>query len=69
MKYKYELDEKEIQVFEDWIKEQVKKCDSNHSMVGGRFSVIFTPTGIGIISEAVDNETGDKKTLTNFDNW
>ena len=69
MIYKYELDDKEIEVFEAWIEGQVKKCDSNHSMIGGRFSIIFTSTGIGIMSEAVDNETGDKKMLTNFDNW
>ena len=69
MRYKYELDDKEIEVFEQWQKEQVKKNNSNHSTIGGRFSFIFTTTGIGIMVESIDNETDEKKTLTNFDKW
>jgi len=69
MRYKFELDEDEIKIFEIWKNEQMKKSDKLHSSVGGRWSFTFTTTGIGIIAEVKDNNTGETKTLTNFDNW
>ena len=69
MIYKYELDPDEIKVFEKWEKEQLKKDNSNYSVNGGRFSFIFTVTGIGILVEAKDNLTEEIKLLTNIDEW
>jgi len=69
MNYKFELDENEIKVFEEWKKEQLKKSNEHHSFVGGRWSFTFTQTGIGTIVEVTDNNTKEIKTLTNFNKW
>ena len=69
MNYTFKLEDDEIKVFEKWKDEQMKKSDKLHSSVGGRWSFVFTTTGVGIIAEAKDNNNGETKTLTNFDNW
>ena len=68
-KYKYELEDYEIEVFEKWIEEQLEKDREQHSMIGGRFSIIFTPTGLGMMTEGYDNLFKEKKLLTDFDKW
>ena len=69
MMYKYELEDYEIEIFEKWQEEQLEKDSDHHSAIGGRFSIIFTPTGLGMMTEAIDNLFNDKKLLTNFDKW
>ena len=69
MRYKFELDEDEIKIFESWREEQLKKSNEHHSSVGGRWSFAFTTTGVGIIAEVKDNNTGEVKTLTDFSKW
>ena len=69
MNYRYKLDEDEIKVFEDWQTEQYKKIKGEHSVNGGRWSLIFTDTSLGLLVEAKDNETNETILLTKLDNW
>ena len=36
---------------------------------GERWTFMFTPTGIGIVVEVKDNNTGDVLDLTDWDLW
>jgi len=66
--YNFELDETQIKQFEKWRKKQIKKDQSTFT-AGERWSFIFTPTGIGLITYVKDNITDDKIDLTDWENF
>jgi len=63
----FKLTKKELEKFNNWEKKQLEKNDSYHSVNGGRFSFIFTPTSVCDLVEVLDNETNDKILLTDID--
>jgi archaellum component FlaG (FlaF/FlaG flagellin family) len=66
----YEISEKEMEKFNNWRKKKIADNGGEFyaGTVGGAWSFIFTPTGIGVIVEGrcMDGETIN---LTDFDNW
>jgi hypothetical protein len=56
----------EQEVANKWIKEQKEK---HPQMSQGRFGYEFTPTGIGDGKSVFDNLTGERKDITDYDNW
>ena len=66
--YKFELDESEIKKFEKWKKKMKKKDDSIPS-AGERWTFMFTPTGVGTVVYAMDELTGEKIDITDWDNF
>lgn len=66
--YKFELGETQIKKFEKWKKKQKQK-DSSTPTAGERWSFCFTPTGIGLITYAIDQATKEEIDLTDWDNF
>lgn len=62
----------EYKKFSDWKKEHNKKCKFSDSMsggaIGGRFTYIFTPTGVGTAT-TVKCACGEECDLTDYDMW
>ena len=67
-RYKFELDEEQIEKFEKWHDEQMKK-DSFLPFTGERFSFKFTPGGIGTLVCAIDEHLNEEISLTDFDSF
>jgi len=63
----FKLSKEEQNKFNIWKDKQLLKNTSNHSVNGGRFSFIFTPTSVCDLIEALDNETDEKILLTEID--
>jgi hypothetical protein len=55
--------------FDRFCEKQRKKQNGEISSFGGRFSLILTPTGIGIVVEAIDNLLNIRKDITDYDCW
>ena len=66
---KFELDETQIEKFENWKRNQLKKTNEQLSFVGGRWSFKFTQTGIGVCVLAVDELLKEELDLTDFESW
>lgn len=66
---KFELSKKEEKLIEKFEKKQRKKDPDEMGSVGGRFSYIVTPTGIGILVGVRDNLLNEEKDVTDFNNW
>jgi len=66
--YKFELDKDQIKQFEKWKKKQTKK-DSSTFTAGERWTFMFTPTGLGLMTHVKDNITNDEIDLTDWDNF
>ena len=66
---KFELDKDEIEVARKFKKKRLKKDSTDSGAIGGRFTYCFTPTSLGMIATIVDELTGKKKTLTDFDKF
>ncbi len=66
--YKFELSEDEIKKFEKW-KKKMKKKDDSMPTAGERWTFMFTPTGLGTVTEVLDNATNEKIDLTDWDTW
>ena len=67
-RYKFELTEFEIKKFENW-KKEMKKKDDLIPTAGERWTFMFTPTGLGTVVYAMDELTGEKIDLTDWDNF
>lgn len=63
------MNDKEKKAAEAWISKQRKKKKSPDTAIGGRFSYIFTPTGIGTAVTIRDGLTGEEKNITDYDTW
>ena len=66
---KFELNEDQIEKFDTWKENQLKKNKDELSFVGGRWSFTFTQTGIGICVVAVDNLLKEETVLTDLESW
>lgn len=68
----FEITEEQQKIFENWKTIHNKKCVFSDPMkqgaIGGRFTYIFTPTGLGVITK-VKCACGDEIDLTNSENW
>lgn len=64
----FDLNEKEEQSIKEWIIKQKEKKDKS-TTIGGRFSYIFTPTGIGIGITIKDNLLYETFDATDYDCW
>ena len=64
---KFELNEKELDEYNEFIKKH-KKCKFNSS-IGGKITIKFTPTGLGNIIEVCCNDCGKHKYITDINNW
>jgi hypothetical protein len=60
------VEDSELAVAEKWIKEQKIK---HPKMSQGRFGYEFTPTGIGDGKSVFDNLTGERKDITDYNEW
>ena len=69
MKYKFELNDTEAKAFLKFKKKREKKDPTIPTATGGRFSIVFTPHGIGTMIEVIDNQTGKQKDITDVTNW
>lgn len=65
----FELDKEDLEKFKDWKKKQLNKNSSNCGMVGGRWTIMFTPTGIGTIISIKDNKLNEELDITDYDSW
>jgi len=63
---RFELTEEQKKRVEEWFQEH--KCDADPGSIGGKFSYIITPTGLGdcVMVKCLCGESID---LTNVDNW
>lgn len=64
----FTISDKEEKEAKDWISAQI----NNHPRVsvgpiGGRFSYMITPTGIGNFIQVMDNQTGEEQDVTDID--
>jgi len=60
----FKVDDKEFEEF----REKHKDCEFT-STIGGKFSFIITPTGLGPVIEVRCNSCNAIKNITNIDNW
>ena len=67
---KFELTKDELKLAEEWVESKPEKAEG---AIGGRYSFMFTPTGLGTIAKIVDNapDTPDERelVLTDFSKW
>ena len=64
----FELSDKEEKEGKEWMSSQVNEHRRDQMIaIGGRFSYVFTPTGIGTFIQVQDNQTGDNKDITDID--
>lgn len=61
------LTEKQLESFHNFRKNH--NHNNNDSTIGGKFSFIFTPTGLGNIIEIQCNICKEKIDLTDYDKW
>lgn len=66
---KFELNDAEYKLYVDFVTECRMEVPSIPTAIGGRFSITFTPTGIGNIIQVRDNQTGKTKDITDVDSW
>jgi hypothetical protein len=60
----YNIEDSEWKEF----REKHKECELT-ATIGGKFSFIFTPTGLGPIVEVRCNKCGKQEDITNYDVW
>lgn len=65
---KFELTDTQIKKFEKWKKKQKQK-DPLITTAAARWTFCFTPTGIGLIINAIDQATKEEIDLTDWDNF
>ena len=59
----------ELEAVNKWVLEQMKNHPHPGTTIGGRFSYRFTPTGLGVGVEIIDNLTGGSENVTDYDLW
>lgn len=67
----FDLNETENKHALDWMEAHKNGscCPKQESATGGRYSFIFTPTGLGIIAEVRCNVCGECKALNDSSQW
>ena len=69
---KFELLDKELEMFEDWNRKHRKVCkivnENPQVAIGGRLTFSFTPTGLGP-GVSVKCICGAEKDCTDVDSW
>jgi hypothetical protein len=65
----FKLNTVEEKAFKKFEKACEKKENTIPTTTGGRFSIMFTLTSIGVIVNAIDNQTGEQKDITDVTNW
>jgi predicted tellurium resistance membrane protein TerC len=68
MKTTFSLSEEQEKKYTDW-KELQEEKSSERTVEGGRFSLIFTQTGIGDIVLAFDNILEEEYDLTEYEHF
>jgi len=66
MNYKFELDDKQIERYKEWIKTLPKLGNGHFGAIGGGYSFEFIPTGLGMIVKAKRGD-GYEIDLTDYD--
>lgn len=59
------LDQRQKTKLKDWLSKKKKTSTT----IGGRYTYKFTPTGLGLMIEVIDNFDKDTLDLTEIDNW
>ena len=65
----FTVEDTEREAANKWILEQKKNHPHPGTTIGGRFSYRFTPTGLGVGVEVIDNLTGASENVTDYDLW
>jgi hypothetical protein len=65
----FELSDAEEKAFLKFKAKRIRKDPTKEIMDGRRFSVIFTPSVIGVVVEVIDNQTGKTKDITDVKVW
>jgi len=64
----FELSEEQWEMYEKWHDEQMIK-DNKLPTAGERFTFCFTPTGLGMIVNVIDEHLNEKIDLTDWENF
>lgn len=63
----FSLNSTEVEEYKKFVSEH-KKCDCS-ATIGGKISIIFTPTGLGDAKSVKCNVCGEEKEITDVSNW
>ena len=63
----FHLNSTEVEEYKNFVKEH-KKCNCS-ATIGGKISIIFTPTGLGNAKTVKCNVCGEEKEITDVSNW
>lgn len=66
---KFELNEREYNAYVEFVIKCKLETPSAPTTIGGRFSITFTPTSVGLEIHITDNQTGKTKDITDAENW
>ena len=69
MNISFEMNEKESKAYDKFVTKSWKKKATDSTAIGGRFSVEFTPTSLGNIVIAIDNQRGKRRDITDYECW
>lgn len=65
----FAIDDKQSDSADKWMKAQSTKSAETFGAIGGRFSFVFTPTGLGMITTVRDSVLNEELNLTDFGSW
>lgn len=63
----FSLNSVEVEEYEKFVNEH-KKCNCS-ATIGGKISIVFTPTGLGDAKSVKCNVCGEEKEITDVSNW
>lgn len=66
---KFELDHKQVKAYDSFMERCYNEDNTSTGAIGGRFSISFTCTSLGMIVKVKDCVTKKEQNLTNFDDW
>jgi hypothetical protein len=64
----FKVDARDEKAIDVWMEKQRKKKPRT-ATIGGRWSYVFTPTGLGVMLKVVDNQTGKELVLDHSAKW
>jgi uncharacterized protein (UPF0218 family) len=64
----FKIDARDAEAIDAWMEKQRKKKPGT-STIGGRWSYVFTPTGLGTMLKVVDNQTKKELVLDHSAEW
>lgn len=65
----FSLDPIEEKRYNQFLQDHDIRCGFGKNTVGGKISITFTPTGLGMIKVVRCKACGKEENITNFDNW